>query len=381
MSKRAKGRFAGTAIAAAGLLLCVSDPAAAVTGGGNVSIGWSIPNAPSSGLTNITFPITVNSATAHQGGIYFAQQFSFGSNVGYIGLQPRLNQDGKERLHGVFSVFGDGTSSADANCKPGADSGSGVSCGVDFDAVYGHKYNLKVARTGTDTWTGTATDSATGTSIHIGTYTLAPISGNLGRYQAGFVEYYLQVPDCAMMPRSDAVFGGPTSTDAGGLTGKSTANSEYGGDCLGQANYQAAQSGNDAHVTRGFTGTSASTLISKASGKCLDDFNASTDGNPVGIWSCTHGDSQTWTTYPGGRLAGQARCLDATRQGTTAGTNLITWQCNGGTNQQWSLESDGTIRGVASGLCVGVVNASTSNGANVELQNCNGSSGQQWTRG
>ncbi|WP_369394641.1 hypothetical protein AB5J72_49400 [Streptomyces sp. CG1] len=250
MSKLRLLRLCAAALGAAGFLLTTSPPAFAVAGG-NVSIGWSIPNAPSSGLTNITFPITVNPATAHKDGIYFAQQYGFQHSVaGYLGLQPRPNSGGSERLRGVFSVFGNDTSTNDPNCSTGADGGSGTSCAVEFNGVYGHPYNVKVAQTGTNTWTGTATDTVTGVSTHIGTYTVPSGSGNLTGSSGGFVEYYLDVPSCSTMDRADGVFGAPTSTDAGGLTGTSKANQEYGA-CVGQANYQAQQVGNGTHVTRG----------------------------------------------------------------------------------------------------------------------------------
>ncbi|WP_017237492.1 RICIN domain-containing protein [Streptomyces sp. SS] len=378
MSKRTKGRPVATALAAVGLLLSAADPAAAV-GGGNVSIGWSIPNAPSSGLTNITFPITVNRATAHQSGIYFAQQYYFEGNGGYTGLQPRPDVAGKERLRGVFSVFGEGASTTHANCHSGADNGSGISCGVEFDAVYGHPYDLKVARTGTDTWTGTATDTVTGTSVEIGTYTVEG-SGGIKASRSGFVEYYLSIPSCSRMPRADAVFGGPTSTDAGGLTGTSKANHEYN-DCVGTSNYRTETVGNGVHVTRGYAG-SGSKLVSQASGKCLDNLNGGkANGNPVGVWTCNSGANQQWAPGSDGRLAASGRCLDAAGRGTTPGTDVTTWSCHGGTNQQWALQPDGTLRGTRSGLCLGVVGASTANGAFVELQTCNGGASQRWTRG
>ena len=143
--------------------------------------------------------------------------------MGYTGLQPRPDSGGHERLHGVFSAFGAGISSSDSNCHAGADSGQGVSCSVDFDGVYGHTYALKVARSGTDTWTGIVTDTVTKTSHHIGTYTMPANSGNLMGWYGGFVEYYLGVPSCSQLLRTDVVFGGPTTTDGGGLTGTSKA--------------------------------------------------------------------------------------------------------------------------------------------------------------
>ncbi|MER5302792.1 hypothetical protein ABT039_25470 [Streptomyces lasiicapitis] len=251
------GNFALVA-AVAGLVMATPHSASAAVGGGNVSIGWSIPNTPSSGLSNITFPITVNQATAHKSGIYFAQQFGFtnAKDVGYTGLQPRANSGGKERLSARFSTFVAGASTNDANCHVGADGGPGVTCAVDFDAVYGHRYDIKVERTGADTWTGTARDTVTGAETHLGRYTLPSGSGNLRGSQGGFVEYYAGIPSCAEMPRSDAVFGGPTSTDAGGLEGTSRANYEYS-DCVGQSNYRAENDGAGTHVTRGFVSSVA----------------------------------------------------------------------------------------------------------------------------
>ncbi|MEU1332877.1 hypothetical protein [Streptomyces sp. NPDC005865] len=239
--------------AAAGLLLAAPHPAAASVGGGNVSISWSVPGTPSAGLSNLTFPMTVNPATAHTSGIYFAQQFGFtnAQDVGYTGLQPRANSGGSERLSARFSTFVAGSTTDDPLCHAGADGGPGVTCAVDFDGVYGHRYDMRVERTGTDTWTGTARDTVTGKETHLGTYTLPAGSGGLRGSQGGFVEYYAGIPSCAEMPRSDAVFGGPTSTDGGGLSGTSRANYEYS-DCVGESNYRAENVGSGTHVTRGF---------------------------------------------------------------------------------------------------------------------------------
>ncbi|MFJ7962444.1 hypothetical protein [Streptomyces sp. NPDC096324] len=251
MSQSRRRRLLLAAMAAGGLLLSTSQSATAAVAGGNVLVSWSIPNAPSAGLTNITFPMTVNRATAHRDGIYAAQQYNFRYNSGYTGLQPRADRNGHERLHGVFSVFGSGASTSDPNCYQGADGGAGVSCAVDFDGVYGRQYSVTVARTGSDTWTGTATDTVTNVSVHIGTYRVPSGSGNLQASQVGFVEYYLGVPSCSTIPRSDVVFGGPTTTDAGGLSGTSKAVYEYGA-CVGSSNFHAEQVGSGTHITRGY---------------------------------------------------------------------------------------------------------------------------------
>jgi hypothetical protein len=57
------------------------------------------------------------------------------------------------------------------------------------------------------------------------------------------------------------------------------------------------------------------------------------------------------------------------------------WTCNGGANQRWAVNSNGTITGTQSGLCLDVTRASSANGALVELWTCNGQSNQQWTLG
>ncbi|AZM48743.1 hypothetical protein DMB38_25820 [Streptomyces sp. WAC 06738] len=236
---------------AAGLSIFAPDTAIADVGGGNVLVSWSIPDTPEEGLTDLTFPITVNPTTAHQSGIYFAQQYSFADGMGYTGLQPRANSGGSERLSARFSTFTAGATTSDPLCHEGADGGPGVTCAVDFDAVYGHRYDITVERTGTDTWSGTATDTVTGASTRLGSWTLPVGSGNLQGSQVGFVEYYAGIPSCAEMPRSDGVFGGPTTTAAGGLSGTTKAEYEYS-DCVGESGYHAEPDGTGTHVTRGF---------------------------------------------------------------------------------------------------------------------------------
>jgi Ricin-type beta-trefoil lectin domain-like len=47
--------------------------------------------------------------------------------------------------------------------------------------------------------------------------------------------------------------------------------------------------------------------------------------------------------------------------------------------QQWNVNSNGTITGVPSGLCLDVSGASTADGALIDLWTCNGQANQQWT--
>lgn len=233
------------------LLLLIPGQAAAQNFGGNVSFDWKINNTPAVGLTDISFHTTLNSATAHVAGNYAAHQYGFQNqgDVGYTGLQPRPDKNGKQRMLAIFSSFIAGTTSTDTGfCSDGADGGAGVSCKAEFDAVYGHEYTLTVARSGTDTWTGTAKDLSTGITTHIGTYKLPAGSGNLKSSQVGFIENY-DTPSCATVPRIDVTIGQPTSSS--GLVGTVGNPKEYG-NCLGQANYQAGMVGNNLHITRGW---------------------------------------------------------------------------------------------------------------------------------
>ncbi|KAJ7660225.1 hypothetical protein DFH06DRAFT_1326356 [Mycena polygramma] len=176
---------------------------------------WAVTNVPESGLTDITFPLTIYAAD-HMEGYYFAQQFAFvNADIGYTGLQPRPDAaDGTPVLHAVFSSFIAGTTSSDPNCSDGADGGAGVSCSVEWSGTYGRTYDMEVAAMSSDStlWVGTAVDTVTGERIHIGSYTLPEGTGGIEGSQEGFVEWYpwnVEEPEnhCALLPYQQTVFG------------------------------------------------------------------------------------------------------------------------------------------------------------------------------
>lgn len=247
--------LAATLAAAGALAAPVLQPTAAQAEeqpfGGNVSYAWEIPDAPPSGLNSLTVPMTIHEDSERIDGTYVATQFTFAGveDVGYMGLQPRPDEDGQPRLHGVFSSFVPGTTSEDPQCSDGADGGAGVSCANDFDAVVGRTYDLEVARSGADTWTGTAIDTVTGERHHIGTYTLPAKSGKLQNSQVGFVEnYWNHSRTCEGIQRIDTTIGRPRS---GGHVGSVSSPKEYG-DCLGEANYAASEQDGTVRITRGW---------------------------------------------------------------------------------------------------------------------------------
>ena len=84
------------------------------------------------------------------------------------------------------------------------------------------------------------------------------------------------------------------------------------------------------------------------------------------------------------RRASSCRCSATsawtpTTRAPTNGTQVVIWDCNGQTNQQWNLNSNGTITGAQSGLCLDANGGGTANGTKGILWSCNGGTNQQWS--
>lgn len=222
-----------------------------------VGSSWTVTNVPPTGLTDITFPITIVE-TDHISGYYFAQQYGFvNSDIGYTGIQPRPDRNGSPVLHGVFSSFVDGSSTTDTNCHSGADGGPGVSCSVQWNGVYGRTYEFEVKNNGNQLWVGTAVDTVTGERIHIGSYKLPAGAGGIRSGQAGFVEWYPwnggKPPNhCARLPYQKSIFGAPRTTRAGSV-GIQSLSFEYG-DCVGQVAFSTGNVASGVENNCGFRG-------------------------------------------------------------------------------------------------------------------------------
>lgn len=221
----------------------------------NVGLGWSFTGVPCGGLKDITFPINMQHAT-HASGYYFAQQFKFKNmaNVGYMGLQPREDDaSGNSVVHAAFSSFQKGTTTTHPNCYDGADGGSGVSCALEINGPYNVTYNLIVENVSGTTWRGLLVNSVSGESNVIGEWTLPAGAGKIQPSQVGFVEYYPwnrpEGPDCPNQPKTEVVFGFPTST-VPGVTGTISKPYDYG-DCKGAFTFAPQQAGNSWDVHYG----------------------------------------------------------------------------------------------------------------------------------
>ncbi|KAI7770580.1 hypothetical protein LZL87_002951 [Fusarium oxysporum] len=218
---------------------------------------WSFAKAPAAGLKDITFPMSIKGAP-RTSGYYFAQQFGFHGvdDVGYTGLQPRPDKNGKQVVHAVFSSFQKGTTTKHKNCDAGADGGPGVSCAIDIFGDYSHLYHLTVRNIGGTTWRGTLIDTVTGKSNVIGEWKLPSSARKMLNGQAGFFEYYNWNDgtfnhDCTLQPFSQVFIGNPTSKTSGASGGAITKVYEEG-ECVGDLGLKATKTSKGYRIKAGF---------------------------------------------------------------------------------------------------------------------------------
>ncbi|MFC9328805.1 ricin-type beta-trefoil lectin domain protein [Kitasatospora sp. NPDC057015] len=124
-------------------------------------------------------------------------------------------------------------------------------------------------------------------------------------------------------------------------------------------------------------GSPTSSLRSAGTRTCVDVPGGTRDNRTqVQVAACAAVAGQTWTRTAGGQLTlyGGEKCLDALGRGSVDGTRVGIYDCTGGDNQKWVFYSDGTIRGLQSGLCLDV-NVTTSK---VRLYSCRGGTNQAW---
>ncbi|MER7883292.1 endo-1,4-beta-xylanase [Streptomyces fimicarius] len=116
-----------------------------------------------------------------------------------------------------------------------------------------------------------------------------------------------------------------------------------------------------------------------ASNRCLDVPDGSTaDGTQLQLWDCGSSANQQWVATDSGELRVYGdKCLDAA--GTGNGSKVQIYSCWGGDNQKWRVNSDGSIVGVQSGLCLDAVGTGTANGTQIQLYSCSNGSNQRWT--
>lgn len=123
---------------------------------------------------------------------------------------------------------------------------------------------------------------------------------------------------------------------------------------------------------------SAGPIKGAGSGRCIDVPGANAaDGTQVALWDCNGGANQSFTLTSSGELQVLGKCLDAYGASRAEGTKVVLWACNGGANQQWTT-SNGSLRGVDSGLCIDATGQGTANSTLLVLWGCNSQSNQSW---
>jgi glucose/arabinose dehydrogenase len=126
------------------------------------------------------------------------------------------------------------------------------------------------------------------------------------------------------------------------------------------------------------------TLVSTASGRCLDIAKGSQEpGTPAIIFDCHGGPNQKWEFTAAGELRtfDGTRCLDIKGGSTQPQAIVQSYTCHGGANQKWTHRADKTIINPQSGLCLTVKGAGTANLTGIDTWPCEGATHQQWSVG
>ncbi|MFL6052890.1 MAG: ricin-type beta-trefoil lectin domain protein [Actinoallomurus sp.] len=119
------------------------------------------------------------------------------------------------------------------------------------------------------------------------------------------------------------------------------------------------------------------TIVSYASGKCIDVTNEGQTGVPIQIWNCDPvTDWKKWAFYSDGTIRSQGHCMTAGGSGN--GTPIEVMSCNGGSAQHFNLNSAHDLVNVAADKCVDVKDQKTDNGTPLQLWSCGGTSNQKW---
>jgi hypothetical protein len=114
-------------------------------------------------------------------------------------------------------------------------------------------------------------------------------------------------------------------------------------------------------------------------GLCLDDRSAATtNGNPIQVYTCNGSTAQQWTVAAGNTLQVLGMCLDVAAAGTANGTLVNLYTCNGTVAQVWQPQSNGELINPNSGKCLDDTGFGGA-GTQVQIWACADSSNQQWT--
>ncbi|WP_175693310.1 DUF3472 domain-containing protein [Burkholderia ambifaria] len=159
------------------------------------TIHASATTTPNGGFDRLTWDITPEVVPTNiNASYYWATQVwsEHGSHPIYTGIQPRTQSTNVV----IFSAFGAGTTPLSANCRGGADGGSGASCSIGYAWKTGHAYRLQIVHAqadradGRSTIEGFVTDVATGVTTPTGSIAVPADWGGLSNGASVFDEFF-----------------------------------------------------------------------------------------------------------------------------------------------------------------------------------------------
>ncbi|MEU1510027.1 ricin-type beta-trefoil lectin domain protein [Kitasatospora sp. NPDC005748] len=111
---------------------------------------------------------------------------------------------------------------------------------------------------------------------------------------------------------------------------------------------------------------------------CMDVWGARTsDGTPVGTWTCHDGGSEKWTRPGDGTLRALGKCARPVGGNGFAGAKVELVTCDGSNSQQWTDGADGALVH-SSTFCLEIPGANGTPGTQLGLWACNGLAHQRW---
>lgn len=394
MIVRIRGRLrvlAGTLVLGLGMSLAAASPAAANEDGWGDTPGtytnYSFP-AGVTELTEVTWGNTVTTEPGITSYTFWSHQFGFNrGNGAYVGMQTNGGEP-QLFLFSVWDVTEARVGSEGSWCQDFGDEGVGMSCRVRFPWQAGHMFAFKVAYEG-DGWFGaTVTDTTAGTSFKLGSIR-TPASAIKTGGMVDWVEYYewsMPRSTCLGQPYSSAFFALPQAvTPTGAKVTGTVSRLSNNGDC---SNVRTESTSGGSVQTLGIE-NSVRGVVANAAGLCLDSKGvdagqlawaddetlARTENAQSVVDTCHQATDQGWVRGADStlRLINDF-CL-------TAGSSVTITTCGDepGARRQWSVAADGTLRNVATGLCLTVPPGNGQAGRAVELATCHGTRNQQWT--
>jgi beta-glucanase (GH16 family) len=120
--------------------------------------------------------------------------------------------------------------------------------------------------------------------------------------------------------------------------------------------------------------------VNSRSDLCLDIANnASSNGSPVGIYTCNGSDAQKWILRGGMLIAPGNRCLNVTDGNTGNNVKLQIWTCSSTDKNNLFTVNNNTIKWTVNGKCLDVTGGNMANGTLVQLYDCfDRSPNQMW---